>query len=199
VITDLGMRYVDGRGFAAAVKRTSPATPVNLLTGWASGWSRGGDFPRCVDRVLAKPPELRELREALAQVCLMTRAEKPGTTERFGFGIRARLIFLVLVATVPLLMVVAYTMWVMRDVQDAEMRADLEYLARSASDQLKSEAESGEQLLNTLSQVPGRSNSLPYTIVKISLQSLHCHAISLLSGFFPEEVVACSRKSSTAQ
>jgi C4-dicarboxylate-specific signal transduction histidine kinase len=91
----------------------------------------------------------------------MTRAEKPGATDRFWFGIRARLFFLVLVATVPLLMVVAYTTWVMRDVQDAEMRADLEYLARSASDQLKWAAENGEQLLKALSQVPAVARGDP--------------------------------------
>ncbi len=69
VITDLGMPYVDGRQVAAAVKEISPATPVILLTGWGQRLVAEGDIPPHVDRVLAKPPKLRELREALAQLC----------------------------------------------------------------------------------------------------------------------------------
>jgi len=69
VITDLGMPYVDGRQVASAVKNLSPATPVILLTGWGQRLVAEGDIPPHVDRVLNKPPKLRELREALAQ-CL---------------------------------------------------------------------------------------------------------------------------------
>jgi PAS domain S-box-containing protein len=69
VITDLGMPYVDGRQVAAAVKETSPATPVIMLTGWGQRLVAEGDIPPHVDRVLAKPPKLREVREALAQLC----------------------------------------------------------------------------------------------------------------------------------
>ena len=69
VITDLGMPYVDGRRVAVAVKEASPATPVILLTGWGRRLVAEGDIPPHVDRVLAKPPKLRELRQALAQLC----------------------------------------------------------------------------------------------------------------------------------
>jgi CheY-like chemotaxis protein/anti-sigma regulatory factor (Ser/Thr protein kinase) len=69
VITDLGMPYVDGRRVAAAVKEASPATPVIMLTGWGRRLVADGDIPSYVDRVLAKPPKLRELREALALLC----------------------------------------------------------------------------------------------------------------------------------
>ena len=69
VITDLGMPYVDGRQVAAAVKEISPATPVIMLTGWGQRLVAEGSVPPHVDRVLAKPPKLRELREALAQLC----------------------------------------------------------------------------------------------------------------------------------
>ncbi len=69
VITDLGMPYVDGRRVAVAVKEASPATPVIMLTGWGQRLVAEGDIPPYVDRVLAKPPKLRELREALAQLC----------------------------------------------------------------------------------------------------------------------------------
>lgn len=72
VITDLGMPYLDGRRVAAAVKEASPATPVILLTGWGRQLVADDDTPPHVDRVLAKPPRLRELREALSQFCQPT-------------------------------------------------------------------------------------------------------------------------------
>lgn len=68
VITDLGMPRVDGRKVASAVKRTSAETPVILLTGWGQRLAAEGDAPPCVDRVLNKPPKLRELRAALAEL-----------------------------------------------------------------------------------------------------------------------------------
>jgi signal transduction histidine kinase/ActR/RegA family two-component response regulator len=68
VITDLGMPHVDGRKVAATVKAASPSTPVILLTGWGQRLSAEGDLPPHVDRMLNKPPRLRELREALNSV-----------------------------------------------------------------------------------------------------------------------------------
>jgi signal transduction histidine kinase/ActR/RegA family two-component response regulator len=67
VITDLGMPYVDGRKVASAVKSMSATTPVILLTGWGQRLLAEGTVPPDVDRVLSKPPKLREIREALAQ------------------------------------------------------------------------------------------------------------------------------------
>ena len=66
VITDLGMPRVDGRKVASYVKVQSPSTPVILLTGWGQRLAAEGDVPAHVDRVLNKPPKLRDLREALA-------------------------------------------------------------------------------------------------------------------------------------
>ena len=68
VITDLGMPYVDGRKVASAIKGESPATPVILLTGWGQRLIAEGDIPPHVDRVLNKPPKLRELRAALSEL-----------------------------------------------------------------------------------------------------------------------------------
>jgi signal transduction histidine kinase/ActR/RegA family two-component response regulator len=68
VMTDLGMPYVDGRKVAAAVKASSPATPVILLTGWGRRLISENDVPAYVDRVLSKPPRLIELRTALAEL-----------------------------------------------------------------------------------------------------------------------------------
>jgi CheY-like chemotaxis protein len=67
VITDLGMPYVDGRKVAAAIKESAEATPVILLTGWGQWLVADGEVPTHVDRVLSKPPKLRELRAALTQ------------------------------------------------------------------------------------------------------------------------------------
>jgi CheY-like chemotaxis protein len=75
VITDLGMPYVDGRTVSSTVKRAAPETIVILLTGWGQRLVAEGDVPAHVDRVLGKPPKLREIREALAR-CLESRASE---------------------------------------------------------------------------------------------------------------------------
>jgi PAS domain S-box-containing protein len=67
VITDLGMPYVDGRQVASAVKHASPSTPVLMLTGWGQRMADDNDLPEHVDRVLSKPPKLRELNATLVQ------------------------------------------------------------------------------------------------------------------------------------
>jgi hypothetical protein len=46
----------------------SPSTPVILLTGWGQRLVAEGDIPPHVDRILNKPPRLREIRVALAQL-----------------------------------------------------------------------------------------------------------------------------------
>ena len=76
MITDLGMPYVDGRKVAGAIKGMSATTPVILLTGWGQRLVAEGTVPPHVDRVLNKPPRLRELRAALAQ--RPTRLNPPG-------------------------------------------------------------------------------------------------------------------------
>ena len=65
VITDLGMPHIDGRQVASAVKEASPSTPIVLLTGWGRRLMAEGEVPPQVDRVLSKPPTLRQLREAV--------------------------------------------------------------------------------------------------------------------------------------
>ncbi len=78
VITDLGMPYVDGRKVASAIKSDSPGTPVILLTGWGQRLVAEGDIPPHVDRVLNKPPKLKELRAALAE---LAGSAVPGSTK----------------------------------------------------------------------------------------------------------------------
>ena len=72
VISDLGMPYVDGRNVARAVKQSSPTTPVILLTGWGERLLAEGEKLPNIDCVLGKPPRLREVRKALAQLTLST-------------------------------------------------------------------------------------------------------------------------------
>jgi CheY-like chemotaxis protein len=68
VITDLGMPYVDGRQVVASVRAMSSATPIILLTGWGQHALSEQDRPPQVDRLLGKPPRIRELRAALAEL-----------------------------------------------------------------------------------------------------------------------------------
>ena len=69
VITDLGMPNVDGHRVAAAVKESSPKTPVILLTGWGQRLVDQRELPANIDLVVPKPPKLNDLRDALATLC----------------------------------------------------------------------------------------------------------------------------------
>jgi CheY-like chemotaxis protein len=68
VITDLGMPYVDGRQVVASVRSMSPGTPIILLTGWGQHVVNDQEVPPQVDRLLGKPPRIRELRNALSEL-----------------------------------------------------------------------------------------------------------------------------------
>jgi signal transduction histidine kinase/ActR/RegA family two-component response regulator len=68
VITDLGMPHIDGRKVAAAIRAASPKTPIVLLTGWGQRLASEHGVPAEVNRLLSKPPKLRELRAALAEL-----------------------------------------------------------------------------------------------------------------------------------
>jgi len=68
VITDLRMPDVDGREVVSNVRRMSPGTPIILLTGWGQQVTGDSAPPLAVDRLLGKPPRIRELRAALAEL-----------------------------------------------------------------------------------------------------------------------------------
>ena len=68
VITDLGMPYVDGRQVVASIRSMSPGTPIILLTGWGQQVANEAEQAPQVDRLLGKPPRIRELRSALAEL-----------------------------------------------------------------------------------------------------------------------------------
>lgn len=68
VITDLSMPDVDGRQVVANLRSISPDTPIILLTGWRHQLKDGAERSLQVDRLLGKPPRVRELRLALAEL-----------------------------------------------------------------------------------------------------------------------------------
>jgi CheY-like chemotaxis protein len=68
VITDLGMPVLDGRRVAATIKHLSPTTPIIMITGWGQRMNQSGELPPNVDRLLSKPPKLREIRLVLSQL-----------------------------------------------------------------------------------------------------------------------------------
>src|SRR5262249_26344733 len=68
VVTDLGMPGLDGRGVAQQAKQIAPQVRVILLTGWGEEMIANGDQPEGVDRVVAKPVSMDQLREVLAAV-----------------------------------------------------------------------------------------------------------------------------------
>jgi CheY-like chemotaxis protein len=67
VISDLGMPNMDGHAVATAVKTAAPGMPFVLLTGWGQTFGEA-DPPEHVDRVLSKPPKLRQLRAVLTEL-----------------------------------------------------------------------------------------------------------------------------------
>jgi CheY-like chemotaxis protein len=68
VITDLAMPDVDGRQVVASLRELSPATPIIVLTGWQFQVTKDEQRALKVDRLLGKPPRIRELRAALAEL-----------------------------------------------------------------------------------------------------------------------------------
>jgi len=73
-MTDLGMPHVDGHKVASAVKAIRPSVPVILLTGWGQRLVDKGEMPLNIDRILNKPPKLRELRATLSELLARSRS-----------------------------------------------------------------------------------------------------------------------------
>jgi CheY-like chemotaxis protein len=78
VITDLSMPDVDGRQVVSNLRSISPATPIILLTGWRHQLKDGAERSLQVDRLLGKPPRVRELRMALAELTGRRTADRLG-------------------------------------------------------------------------------------------------------------------------
>lgn len=67
VVTDLGMPGLSGWEVAAAVKQKRPVVPVMLITGWGREIDLDDAKARGVDFVLAKPFELSQVTNAIAE------------------------------------------------------------------------------------------------------------------------------------
>lgn len=78
VITDLAMPDVDGEEVVTRLRAIEPATPIVLLTGWRHQLSDGVERRLNVDRLLGKPPRIRELRAALAELTGRRVADRAG-------------------------------------------------------------------------------------------------------------------------
>jgi len=78
VITDLSMPDVDGRQVVASLRALSPDTPIILLTGWRHQLKDGAERALHVDRLLGKPPRIRELRMALAELTARRASDRLG-------------------------------------------------------------------------------------------------------------------------
>jgi CheY-like chemotaxis protein len=70
VLCDVGMPEMNGWQVAAEIHRLAPGTPVWMLTGWAHEIGSGDPRRQLVEGVLAKPIDLEELRELLAEPAL---------------------------------------------------------------------------------------------------------------------------------
>ena len=68
VFTDLAMPNVDGREVVTSLRALSPLTPIVVLTGWQFQVTKDEQRALKVDRLLGKPPRIRDLRAALAEL-----------------------------------------------------------------------------------------------------------------------------------
>jgi CheY-like chemotaxis protein len=78
VISDLSMPDVDGRQVVASLRAISARTPIILLTGWRHQLKDGAERSLHVDRLLGKPPRIRELRAALAELTAQRTSDRLG-------------------------------------------------------------------------------------------------------------------------
>jgi DNA-binding response OmpR family regulator len=65
VVTDLGMPQLNGIQVANAIRALSGTVRIILLTGWGERAREDSEFPGSVNRLLAKPVRIHELRAAL--------------------------------------------------------------------------------------------------------------------------------------
>lgn len=72
VIVDRAMPDMSGDALAQEIKTIQPKVPVLMLTGFGGLMANDVSLPKGVDRVLSKPVDIKELRDALAAVISAT-------------------------------------------------------------------------------------------------------------------------------
>jgi signal transduction histidine kinase len=68
VIIDRAMPDISGDVLAQEIKILQPAVPILMLTGFGGLMADDSALPSCVDRVISKPVDLKDLRDAIASV-----------------------------------------------------------------------------------------------------------------------------------
>jgi CheY-like chemotaxis protein/anti-sigma regulatory factor (Ser/Thr protein kinase) len=68
IFTDLGMPDMSGWEVAAEIRKTDPAIPIILATGWGSQISPADAQARGVTRVLAKPYTFQKISSVIAEI-----------------------------------------------------------------------------------------------------------------------------------
>ena len=68
LIIDYEMPVMKGDKLAAAIKAQEPKQPIIMVTAYGESLRAAGDFPLAVERVISKPFDLKDFREAVRQV-----------------------------------------------------------------------------------------------------------------------------------
>jgi CheY-like chemotaxis protein len=68
IIVDYQMPQMKGDKLAAAIKALAPQQPIILITAYGEALRHAGEFPLAVDKVIGKPFDFQELREAVRQL-----------------------------------------------------------------------------------------------------------------------------------
>ena len=76
-MTDRAMPETDGSQMADAIKQDSPSPPIIMLTGIGDIMAVADEKPESVDRVLGKPANIPDLRQAIVKVTAGVRAGEP--------------------------------------------------------------------------------------------------------------------------
>jgi CheY-like chemotaxis protein len=68
IIVDYQMPQMKGDKLAAAIKALTPQLPIIMITAYGEALRHSGEFPLAVDKVISKPFDFEELREAVRQL-----------------------------------------------------------------------------------------------------------------------------------
>jgi CheY-like chemotaxis protein len=72
IIVDYQMPAMKGDEVASAIRALAPKQPIIMMTAYGEALRLAGSFPLAVDRVIRKPFDLQELREAVREFAAKT-------------------------------------------------------------------------------------------------------------------------------